>query len=52
MRVGNPDGHFGFRAAAENYWSGAVVAGWLTAGAILLWLVARRMNATPHTLWL
>jgi hypothetical protein len=40
MRVGNPDGDFGFRAAAENYWSLAFVASWLTIGAILFWFVA------------
>ena len=40
MRVGNPDGHFGFRAAAEHYWSSTYVAAWLTAGAIRFWFVA------------
>lgn len=40
MRVGNPDGHFGFRAAAENYWSSTYVASWLAVGTVLFWLVA------------
>lgn len=40
VRTGNPDGHGGFRAAAENYWSSPFVVSWLTAGAILFWFVA------------
>jgi phage shock protein PspC (stress-responsive transcriptional regulator) len=50
MRVANPDGHFGFRAAAHNYWSSIFVASWLAVGVLLFWFVAfafRRVDDSP-----
>ena len=40
MRVGNPDGHFGFRAAAQNYWTTSYAIAWLLLGAIGFGVVA------------
>lgn len=40
MRVGNPEGHMGTRAAAENYWTPQYVAAVLVGGMVLFQLVA------------
>jgi len=40
MRVGNPEGHFGFRAAAHNYWSYQYVGALFAAGNVMFWIVA------------
>lgn len=40
MRVGNPQGHFGIRAAALNYWSHLYVGALLGAGMLLFLIVA------------
>lgn len=40
MRVGNPDGHFGYRAAAHNYWSAPFGATLLVCGILVFWMIA------------
>ena len=39
IRVGNPGGHFGFRAAAHNYWSYQYVGALFAGGNVMFWIM-------------